>query len=230
MGFEKTLNCAGCPSAPPVFCHLKPDEIARINKSRIEITFRPGETIMKSGTPNTHVISFFQGLAKISLEGTGGKNFILDFVRPQSFFSGPGLFVDNKHHFTISAVEPCKLCLIEIDTFLEIMKGNPNMAFAFMENSNNFILNLVSKMESLLIKHHHGRVAEALLYLSKEIYHSNPFELSISKKDLSEMTGLSKEAVSHTLHEFGDDGLIQITGKNFHLLEEVALGQISKNG
>jgi len=230
MGFEKTLDCAGCSSASPVFRYLKPDEIARINKGRIEITFKPGETIMKSGTPNTHVISFFQGLAKISLEGTNGENFILDFVRPQSFFSGPGLFVDKKHRFTISAVEPCKLCLIEIDTFLEIMKGNPNMAFAFMENSNNFILNLVSKMKSLLIKHHHGRVAEALLYLSKEIYHSNPFELSISKKDLSEMTGLSKEAVSRILHEFTNESMIQITGKTFHILKEDLLEQISRNG
>ncbi len=230
MGFDKTLVCSDCSLASPIFCHLKSNEIARIEKNRIEVTFNPGETIMKSGAPNTHVISFFQGLAKISLEGKDGKNFILDFVRPQSFFSGPGLFIDNKHHLTISAVEPCKLCLIEMDTFLEIMKGNARMAFAFMENSNNFILNLVNKMESLLIKHHHGRVAEALLYLSRDIYQSNPFELSLSKKELSGMTGLSKESVSRILHEFTHEGLIQITGKTFHLLKEDLLEQISRNG
>jgi len=216
--------------ASPVFCYLNQNEIARIDKNRIEVKFNPGETIMKSGTPNTHVISFFRGLAKISLEAKGGKNFILDFVRPQSFFSGPGLFIDTKHHFTISAVEPCELCLIEMDSFLDIMKGNPRMAFAFMKNSNNFILNLVNKMESLLVKHHNGRVAEALLYLSRKIYQSNPFVLSISKKELSEMTGLSKESVTRILHEFSNEGLIQIKGKTFHLFKEDLLEQISRNG
>jgi len=229
MGFEKTLICFDCSMASPVFCSLKPDEIARMDEHRVEVTFKPGETIMKSWTPNTHVISFFEGLAKISLEGIGGKNFILDFVRPPAFFSGPG-FLDNKNHLTISAVELCKLCLIDMDTFLAIMKGNARMAFAFMENSNNFILNLVNKMESLLVKHHHGRVAEALLYLSREIYYSNPFKLSISKQELAEMTGLSKESVSRILHEFIHEGLIQTTGKSFHLLKQDMLDQISRNG
>ncbi len=230
MGFEKTQICFDCSMASPVFCSLKPDEIARIDKNRIEVTYNPGEIIMKSGTPDTHVISFFEGLAKISLEGKGGRNFILDFVRPPSFFSGPGLFIDKKHHFTISAVEPCKLCLIAMDPFLDVMKGNAKMAFAFMENSNNFILNLANKMESLLVKHHHGRVAEAVLYLSKKIYYSNPFKLSISKKELSEMTGLSKESVSRILHEFTNEGMLRITGKTFHILKEDLLEQISRNG
>ncbi len=120
--------------------------------------------------------------------------------------------------------------LHEMDTFLDIMKRNTMMAFAFMENSNHFILNLVNKMEGLLVKHHHGRVAEALLYLSLEIYQKNPFELSISRKELSEMTGLSKESVSRILHEFTNEGLIQITGKTFHLLKKDSLEQISRNG
>ncbi len=230
MGFEKNLICFDCSMTSPVFCNLKPNEIARIDKNRIEVTFNPGEIIMKSGTPNTHVISFFEGLAKISLERRGGRNFILDFIRPPSFFSGPGLFIDKKNHFTISAVELCKLCLIDMDTFLDIMRENTKMAFAFMEISNNFILNLVNKMESLLVKHNYGRVAEAMLYLSRKIYYSNPFKLSISKKELSEMTGLSKESVSRILHEFTDEGLIQITGKTFHLLKEDLLEQISRNG
>ncbi|HDO06124.1 MAG TPA: Crp/Fnr family transcriptional regulator [Bacteroidetes bacterium] len=230
MGFDKTLDCSNCSLASSVFCHLEPDELDRIENSRIEVTYRPGETIIKNGTPNTHVISFNQGLAKVTLEGKNGKHFILDFIRPQSFFSGPGLFIDKKHHFTITAVESCKLCLIEMGTFLDIMKGNARMAFDYIENSNYFILNMANKMESLLVKHHHGRVAEALLYLSGKIYKSNPFDLSISKSDLSEMTGLSKESVSRILHEFTNEGLILVTGKTFHLLKEDLLEQISRNG
>jgi len=230
MGFKKSLACSHCSMASPVFRYLNPEEIAKIEHNRIEVAFNPGETIIKSGTQKTHVMSFNQGLAKISMEGRDGKNFILDFIQSQSFFSGPGLFIDNKHHFTITAVEACHLCLIEMNPFLDVMRGNAAMAFAFIENSNRYVLNLVNKMEGLLIKHQHGRVAEALLYLRKELYKNNPFERSISKNDMAEMTGLSKDSISRILHEFTNDGLMRISGTKFHLLKEDMLEQISNNG
>lgn len=230
MRFDKTLDCSTCSMASPVFCFLNHEEAGKIDKNRIEVSFNPGDTIMKSGTPKTHVMSFYHGLAKVALEGKDGKNFILDFIRPQTFFSGPGLFFDNKHHLTITAVEPCKVCLIDIDVFFGLMKENFEMAFAFMENSNKFILNLIRKMESLLIKHHHGRVAEALLYLSGDIYQSNPFNMSLSRQDLSELTALPKESVSRILQEFKNDEIISVKENTVHILNEESLLQISHNG
>lgn len=85
-------------------------------------------------------------------------------------------------------------------------------------------------MESLLVKHHHGRVAEALLYLSGVIYQSNPFYMSISKRDLSDLTALPKESVSRILQEFKNDGIISIKNNNVHILKEESLTQISLNG
>lgn len=230
MRFEKTLNCRTCSMASPVFCFLNHEEVAKIDDNRIEVSFDPGDTIMKSGTPKTHVMSFYHGLAKVTLEGKEGKNLILDFIRPQTFFSGPGLFFDNKHYLTITAVEPCKVCLIDLDIFFQLMKENFEMAFAFMETSNKFILNLIHKMESLLIKHHHGRVAESLLYLSGVVYQSNPFHMSISRKDLSDLTALPKESVSRILQEFKNDGIISIRNEDVHILKEDSLTQISQNG
>ncbi len=230
MAFQNTLVCSRCRMASPVFRFLNPEEVEKINNARIEVVFNPGETIMKCGSPKTHVISFYSGLAKVSLEGKSGKNFILDFVRPQAFFSGPGLFVDNKHHFTITAVEKSQLCLIEQSVFLDVMKANPTMAFAFIENSNKFILHLTGKLEGLLVKHHHGRVAEALLFLRKEIYRRNPYILTISKQEFADLSGLSRESVSHILNEFSEEGLIAISGKQINILNEVSLQKVSENG
>jgi len=216
--------------ASPVFCFLNHEEVGKIDKNRIEVSFNPGDTIMKSGAPKTHVMSFYHGLAKVALEGKDKKKFILDFIRPQTFFSGPGFFFEKKHYLTITAVEPCKVCLIDIDVFLQLMKDDFEIAFAFMENSNKFILNLIHKMESLLIKHHHGRVAEALLYLSGDIYQSNPFNMSISRQDLSDFTALPKESVSRIIQEFENDGIISVKSNNVHILKEESLMQISYNG
>jgi len=228
--FEKTLTCSHCSKDSPVFCYLNTKQIDKIERNRIEVVFNPGETIMKGGSPKTHVMSFYEGLAKVSLEGKKGRNYILGFIRPQAFFSGPGFFFENKHHLTITAVETCKLCLIDIDEFYGLMKENFEMAFAFMENSNRFILNLIRKLEALLVKHHHGRVADALLYLSNNIYNSNPFVMTISKNELAELTALPKESVSRILHEFKKDQIISIDDNRVHILNEDILTQISSNG
>ncbi|MBN2615575.1 MAG: Crp/Fnr family transcriptional regulator [Bacteroidales bacterium] len=230
MEFNKTLTCAHCSKESPVFCFLNERQIDHIERNRIEVVFNPGETIMKGGTPKTHVMSFYKGLAKVSLEGKGGRSYILGFIRPQTFFSGPGFFFDEKHRLTITAIEECKLCLIEKDVFYEMMEENFKMAFAFMENSNRFILNLIHKMETFLIKHHHGRVADALLHLSKDIYHKNPFTMTISRKDLADLTALPKESVSRILHEFIKDQIITMENNEVHILKEDTLKHISHKG
>jgi CRP/FNR family transcriptional regulator len=54
--------------------------------------------------------------------------------------------------------------------------------------------------------------------------------MTISKKDLSELTALSKESVSRILHEFRKDQIITMDGNQVHILREDILRQISMNG
>ena len=66
---------------PPIdttaFNLLSEDEFQMIEKNKIELVFKKGETIRKQGAYLSHVIIINEGLAKLVLEGKNKKNLII---------------------------------------------------------------------------------------------------------------------------------------------------------
>ncbi len=79
---------------------------------------------------------------------------------------------------------------------------------------------ILKKLINLNQKNRPGRIAEALLYLSDDIYGSTDFTLSITKKELSEMAGISTEGSSRILKELNDQGAYSIHKKEVKILDK----------
>ena len=71
---------------------------------------------------------------------------------------GPGIYVDNKHYFSVTALEDSEVCFIDIHVFKDLVRKNLEFADAFMKYiSKNGIFNY-EKFISL-------RLLRLLLYL-----------------------------------------------------------------
>ncbi len=206
-------NCCDCSRMSPVFKHLTNDELKIVNDSRIKVTYKAGENIVKQGAPLTHVISFTSGIAKVYIEGKNNKNHILHFLRPTEFLGGPGIYVDNKHHFSVTAIEDSTVCFIDIDAFKKIIKQNCDFADSFMQYiSKNGIFNY-EKFISLTQKNMHGRIADALIYLHNEIYFERDYNITISRQDLADFSGMSKDSAIRILKEFEKEKVVTLKNK-----------------
>jgi CRP/FNR family transcriptional regulator len=75
-----------------------------------------------------------------------------------------------------------------------------------------------------------GRVADTLLYLKNNIFETNPFDFVLSKQELADMSGMTKESFIRSLKEFEDSGLIHHSRNTIEILKESELIEISKNG
>jgi CRP/FNR family transcriptional regulator len=75
-----------------------------------------------------------------------------------------------------------------------------------------------------------GRVADTLLYLKNNIFETNPYDFILSKQELADMSGMTKESFIRSLKEFEDSGLIHHTRNTIEILKENELLEISKNG
>ena len=74
-------------------------KLDKIDEKRIEVHFKAGELIFKQGTPNLHFLCLTQGMVKLYIEGFDNKNLIIGLVKPVEYILGPGIYVDNKHHY-----------------------------------------------------------------------------------------------------------------------------------
>lgn len=227
--FTQTSNCIDCNCKSSVFKKLSVPELELMNQNRFEVTFKAGEIMFKQGTPSPHFLCITKGMAKIYLEGLG-KNLILGLIKPVGYIFGPGIYVDNKHHYSAAALEDSSACLVDVNTYKQLVRKNPDFAEEFIQRfSQQAIINF-NQFISLTQKQMHGRIADALIYLCDEIYCRNPFELTISRQDLADLSGMSKESAIRILKEFKEEGILAAEGSFVHILNRPHLLHISETG
>lgn len=223
-------NCATCPFNAKAFKFLSQEELKLVNENRHEVAYKPGETIFKQNSAYTHVVSFSQGLAKIYLEGYNNKNLIIRLVKPSEFIASPGLNPHSKHYYSIAAIEPSVVCFLETNVIKTIFKQNHVFQEMLMRDIHGYYSKTLQKLINLNQKHRHGRIAEALLYLADDIYGSDDFTLTITKKELADMAGISTESSFRILKELHDHGSIQIEKKDVKIMDKDYLAQLSEIG
>lgn len=222
-------QCVGCMFQSSIFKLLSADELNKIDRSRVEVTYHPGETIIKQGTACTHVISFAQGLAKMYLEGEG-KHVIFRLIVPGDFISGTGLFVNNRHHYTMTALRESRICLIDSLVFIEILRSNQQFWEEYLKHTQTRQIFYMDKLLRLSQKNSRGRIADILLYLSNDIYKSNNFEMDLSAHEIAEMTSMSKESAAKIIKEFCQENIICMDDNFIKVENPSLLSQISKKG
>jgi CRP/FNR family transcriptional regulator len=223
-------NCEDCNRRSELFKLLNPEEIQIINEDRFEVQFKSGENIAKQGTNLTHIINLTSGIAKIYIEGINDRNLLLNLIGPDSIIAGPGVFTDQRFHFSITALEPSSVCFISVDNFKKVINTNAQFTVKYLEYLNLKQSLLYDKLVSLTQKQMHGKIADALIYLSEKIYGSMQFDLTISRQDLADMTAMSKDSAIRILKELEKDGIIVIKGRNISIPGMEALKEISAKG
>ena len=111
--------CKDCLKRCDMFRHLTDDELDYINKHRYEAKFKAGEVIFKQGSPTAHVVSFSTGLAKLYIEASTSRDVIIAIVQPTSLIGGPGLYLDARHKYSLSALTDALVCFIDANPFRE---------------------------------------------------------------------------------------------------------------
>lgn len=224
------LNCPSCHLRSPLFSLLSNEELSLVRDNKLTIRFKKGETVRKQGTPMSHVISVNSGLVKIYLEGIEDRNAIIRIVKPTNFIGGPGLYLDQMHHFTITALMDSVVCFIDIRIFKQLIEENKNFAEEFHKDFSRNILAVYNRLVYLTQKQMPGRMADTLLYLLEDVFESPKFNIILSKQDLADLSGMSKDSAVKVIRAFQNEGIIRTDGEGLELLDIDALKKISRIG
>jgi len=223
-------NCIDCNKRISLFDKLKPIELDRINKDRFEVIFKAGETIFKQGAVSEYFISITNGYAKVYIEGIDNKNQILRIIKPWQIIGGPGLYLDSRLYFSVKALSETSACFIHVNNFKEVLLKNDAFAIDYLAFLNREHIYIYDLLISLTQKQMHGRIADALIYLSKEIFGDRISSNLITRQDIADLTAMSKDSAIRILKEFEKDGHIDCSGNSIEIINMDALVSISRNG
>lgn len=223
-------SCETCTHRWKNFEHLTQEEINLVNLNRYEATFKPGEIIIKQGSPASNALFIATGMAKTYMEGHSGKNLILSIVLPGRLILGPGAYVDQRHSYTVAAISTVQACFINFNIIKQIVKTNGEFAESLLQDISAKSLVSLNRMVNLSQKKMPGRLADALLYFSNSIFKSDEYEMVLSRQELGEMTNMAKECVVRILKDFEESNVIYSDSSKIKILDKEKLKQISIKG
>jgi CRP/FNR family transcriptional regulator len=225
---EKT-NCETCRFKSCAVEVLEDDELMILQTNCSGAVFQHNEPIFREGTPHSGVSYVKSGLIKIHKNGPS-KDQILKIIKPPQYIGIPTVLGNKVNQYTATALDTSHICFIATDIFRKLILLNGKFANEIINNLCQDELSFFDRTINQSQKQIHGRVADALLFLSNDIFGSDSFQMPLNGNDLGDFVHARRESVARSLAKFKNDGLISVKGKTYLLLNKVMLERISKSG
>jgi CRP/FNR family transcriptional regulator, polysaccharide utilization system transcription regulator len=214
----------------PAYDELSTDQINKINENSFLVKHKKGEQIFRQEQPISHMILICSGLVKLYKEVDGEKIVILKIAGPGSYIGIISAFFGNRYQHSASALEDTETIYASLSTFKDVIGENGKYGLHILNQLSAEGINLIDKMINLSHKQIPGRIAEILLFFSREVYHSHDFKLPLSRQELADLVSSTKESISRTLTEFKNDRIIEIDDRDVNLKSIELLDILSKMG
>lgn len=219
------------------FCNLKSAAAQKLNEEEIcvlenncaEARFNAGGNIIKQDALSTNIIYVKSGLVKIHIKGPI-KERIMKIVKAPAYLCLPSTFGDKINHFSATALEETTVCFIDVTVFKKFIYDNGDFAFQIILDLSKGELQNFHNCLNNAQKQNIGRIADAILFFANEIYSSNTFILPVSRQDLADLTGITRESASRILTDFHNEKILEINSRKITILNDKLLRQISEKG
>jgi CRP-like cAMP-binding protein len=214
----------------PFFSYLKPEEIELIKNNSNIVTYHKRENIFLQKTRTSHIMYVKSGLVKVYKEGRMGKTIMLKLATENSFLGLMSVFGNDIHEFSASSVDITEIFYIDINAFKQILNDNGEFALHVISLISSDGLFILDKLIGQAHKQLPGRIADVLLYFSEDIYKSTRFSFPLTRRELAELAGTTKESFIRTLTEFKNDKIIELDGSEVQIVSMKIVKTLSELG
>ncbi|MCF8298790.1 MAG: Crp/Fnr family transcriptional regulator [Saprospiraceae bacterium] len=222
-------NCGNCIFKSSAVKSLNSNELVELSNNCVQIDFEKGDVIFKQGAISSNIIYLKSGLVKVHIKGPY-KEQIINITKAPTYLGIPSCFNNKINEYSATAIEKADVCFIDVNLFKDFIYKGDEFAYEIIVELCRSNVNTYKKCVNRTQKQIHGRVAEALLFLHKDIYKNKNIDLPISRNEFASLVDTSRESICRILSQFNNDGIIKLSGNNCELLNEDLLIKISKNG
>lgn len=200
------------------FEHLNEAEILEIDNNSNLVNYHKKDVIFKQNTRTSHILFIESGLVKIYKEGKSHKIISLKIIGQGHFVGLMAVFGDTLYQYSATAVEESKIRIIDHSVFLGILQNNGMFTLELMKLVSRDGLLLFNRLMTQSHKQLPGRIADVILYFSEQIYFSKKFEFPLTRQELAELAGTTKESFIRTINEFKHDKIIKLEGREVEII------------
>lgn len=209
---------------------LTANESKLIQENSNIVNYKAHDIIFKQNTRTSHVMFIKSGLVKLYSENKNQRNKILKLGTSKEYLGLNSILGEETFSYSAVAVQNTEIFIIDFEIFQQVLQNNGQFSYALLKHITENNLMLLSRLISQSQKQLPGRIADIILYFTEHIYNSEEFNFPLTRTELAELAGTTKESLIRTLTEFKNDKIIKLEGKKVAVISLEILKTLSRIG
>lgn len=198
----------------PYFNVLSESSLFEINKIAVEKEYKKNTVIFYEGDEGDAIYFVKKGKVKISKISQQGKEHIIRIMEDGDIFAESLLFIGGKYPATAEAIEDSKIIVLKNKDVENLILNNNEVALGIIKLMAKRLQNVAVIIENLALKDSLGRTVSILLTFAREKGIQGKdgiaIELNLSRQDLANMVGTSRENMTRILSQLDKEGVIKL--------------------
>lgn len=175
-------------------------------------------TLINAGDKSDRLYYIIDGSVTVIVEDEEGREIIVAYLNEGDFFGEMGLFnqQNDERSAWVKTKTSCDIAEITYTKFHELRVSHPEFMFALCSQLIFRLRNTTRKVSDLAFLDVTGRVAGALLDLTREpdaMTHPDGMQIKITRQEIGRIVGCSREMVGRVLKTLETQGLVSVSGK-----------------
>ncbi|WP_379134154.1 Crp/Fnr family transcriptional regulator [Paenibacillus sp. sgz500958] len=214
-----------CTRKVPIFASLSDADLSRISTMIKHRKYDKGQPLILEEQPTDTLYIIQQGHVKLSKMTPQGKEQILHILTAGDFFGELHIFNSEElSNFSAYALKETSICMLTKTDMEQLILDNPDIAFKLLSTVTKRLAHTENLAQSLATKDPEIRIAYMILELSDKYGRMRSgtvhIDLPLSREELANYVGVTRETISRKFAIFEDLGLIELIGNKKMILKD----------
>lgn len=206
----------------PLFGEVSEDHLERIASESRELTVKRGAVLFNKGDPSNGFYFVIDGQIKLAFLTEEGNEKVLEIIPSGMSFAEAVMFLRRPTPVYAQATRESHLVFIPREAVVREIEADHSFALAMLSGIAMRLHRIVHDVEDFTL---HSSTQRVIGYLLRDEFGDCPdcgsftLELPASKALIASRLNLTPETFSRVLHHLQDESLINVKGRNIHILD-----------
>lgn len=197
-----------------IFC---PNKMGTVEDSHVHKHFEKGKYIYLPDQNSDKIYFITQGRVKIGTFGTSGKEVTKAIIGEGEIFGELSIIGESTRRDFAYVMEETSCCILSVEEMRDLMKDHSKLSLFFMKMMGSRVLEMESRLESLVFKDSRSRIVEFIVDLAEKKGQRVGYEWVVRKfithQEIANLTATSRQTVTTVLNELRTDNLLTFNRK-----------------
>lgn len=211
---------------------LSEEDVNILNRHKSCSVYKKGQTVFNEGNPSYGLYFLHEGKIKLWRDTVASKEMIIRIIKSGEIFGHRSLLSNSHYKASATTLEDSVVCFYFKEDFVETMNRNSLLVQHLLRLVANEMGTMEENIGSVAHKTIRERIAENLLSLNSNFGLNQEgkiiIDISLSRQELADIIGTTREQITLFLSEFKKEGIISITeSKKIQILNLEKLMKVS---